>query len=86
MEKAEAGRAIHQAATLGFSANVLYSSTRCETFLAYFRGHQPLFNDRFAGASGYYVYEEVPGSDRKSGVTGRGLEGFTDSAMKVFGL
>ncbi len=86
VEKAEAGRAINQAATLGFSANVLYSSTRCETFLAYFRGHQPLFNDRFAGASGYYVYEEVPGSDRKSGVTGRGLEGFTDSAMKVFGL
>ena len=37
-------------------------------------------------ANGYYVYEEVPSAGGKAGVTGRGLEGFTDSVLKVFGI
>ncbi|MEO8203295.1 MAG: hypothetical protein ABI630_05500 [Betaproteobacteria bacterium] len=86
VEKAEAGRAINQEATIGFSANVLYSTARSETFLAYALGQQPLFKDRFAGDAGFYVYEEMPGFGRKSGIAGRGLEGFTDSLMKIFGL
>ncbi|CAM9887540.1 unnamed protein product, partial [Phaeothamnion confervicola] len=86
VERAEAGRQINQAATLGFSANLKYATARCETFASYFMGKQELFNDRFAGDAGFYVYEEMPGLGRKSGIRGRGLEGFTDSLLKVFGL
>ena len=43
-------------------------------------------NDRFDGEPGVCIYEEVPSMSRKSGITGRGLEGLTDSALKVFGV
>lgn len=72
---------------MGFSANSKYSTTRCETFNAYMTGKQALLNDNFAGQSGFYMYEEMPmSSSRKSGVIGRGIEGFFDSFLKVFGI
>ena len=37
-------------------------------------------------APGCFIYEEVPNDGRKPGLTGRGLEGFTDAALKVFGI
>ena len=86
LETAQSGRLVNQAATLGFSANLQYSNTRCETFVTYWRGQQGLFNDRFDGEPGVCIYEEVPSMSRKSGITGRGLEGLTDSALKVFGV
>jgi hypothetical protein len=86
LEPAQTGRLINQAATLGFSANLRYSVTRCETFVSYWRGEQELFNDQFFGESGVYIYEEMPSLDRKAGITGRGLEGLTDSVLKVFGV
>ncbi len=79
-------RLINQAATLGFSANLDYRTIRCETFVPYLRGQEDLFNDLFAGAPGWFVYEEMPARDRKAGVTGRGLEGITDAILKVFGI
>lgn len=80
------GRMINQDATIGFSANLEYRNTRCETFISYFRGKESLFNDQFAGSPGLFIYEEMPASDRKTGITGRGMEGVVDAALKVFGI
>jgi uncharacterized protein (AIM24 family) len=79
-------RLINQSATLGFSANLEYRTTRCETFVAYLRGKEDLFNDLFAGGHGRFVYEEMPAGGRRGGVTGRGLEGLADAALKAFGI
>jgi len=100
IERADGGRAINQAATIGFSANVAYATRRCETFVAYLTGRQALLNDCFgerasavagpgaadAAPEGFYVYEEMPHVGKKAGITGRGLEGLTDSLLKVFGV
>ena len=90
MERPAAGRAINQALTMGFSANLHYGNTRCETFVAYWMGQQDLFNDRFAspvpGEGGWYVYEEMLHPERKTGITGRGLEGLSDALLKALGI
>ena len=86
IETAGSPRSINQAATLGFSANLGYANTRCETFVSYWTGKEDLFNDLFTGDAGVYVYEEMPDAKRTTGVTGRGLEGFTDAVLKVFGI
>jgi uncharacterized protein (AIM24 family) len=79
-------RLINQSATLGFSANLDYRNTRCETFVAYLRGKEDLFNDLFAGGPGWFVYEEMPAAGRRTGLVGRGLEGVTDAILKAFGI
>ena len=86
VEQAGTGRRINQAATIGFSANLDYSTMRCETFAAYLMGKQELLNDSFAGKPGFYIYEEMPHFGKRTGIAGRGLEGFTDSILKVFGI
>ncbi|MDP1672463.1 MAG: hypothetical protein Q8L65_05015, partial [Burkholderiales bacterium] len=86
IEAAQTGRRINQAGTMGFSANLMYSTTRCETFVSYLMGEQELLNDSFTGAPGFYVYEETPNFGRRTGLTGRGLEGVFDSFLKAFGL
>jgi hypothetical protein len=86
VEKAGKGRRINQASTMGFSANLLYSTARAETFLPYLMGEQELFVDSFDGGNGYYIYEEMPNYGKKSGITGRGIEGIADSVFKVFGI
>ena len=80
------GRVISQAATLGFSTSTAYSTSRCQTFLPYLLGRAPLLNDRFDGEVGFCVYEEALPADARKGVFGRGLEGLTDSVLKVFGV
>ncbi|CAN5897452.1 hypothetical protein BH11PSE8_BH11PSE8_12690 [soil metagenome] len=96
VEPATGGRAINQAATIAFSANLPYSTHRCETFVAYLLGQQELLNDCFGSSrdaglgavsdAGYFVYQEMPHADRRVGITGRGLEGLTDSVLKVLGV
>ena len=44
------------------------------------------FNDVFGGGARFFAYEELPAGGRKTGITGRGLEGLTDAALKVFGI
>lgn len=83
---AGSGRVVNQAATIGFSANLDYSVSRCETFASYLLGKKELFNDRFSGGPGYYVYEEMPHFGRRTGITGRGIEGILDSLRQVFGI
>ncbi len=96
IEPATGGRAINQAATIAFNANLPYSTRRCETFVAYLLGQQALLNDCFGSArgadaqdardAGFFVYQEMPHSDRKAGITGHGLEGLTDSVLKILGV
>jgi hypothetical protein len=85
VEAAEAGRSLSPDATIGFSANLHYSSRRCETLFSYLSGQKPLLNDSFTGGSGYYVYQEMP-YQRRSGFFGRGLEGALDAALKPLGI
>ena len=96
VEPATGGRAINQAATIAFSANLPYSTRRCETFAAYLLGQRELLNDCFGSAqgagvieerdAGFFVYEELPHAERKAGITGRGLAGVSDSVLKVLGV
>ena len=86
IEKPELGRSINQSSTIGFSANLGYSTRRTETFGAYVLGKQELLNDSFSGKDGFFIYEEVPRFNKKTGVVGRGLEGIADSLLKVVGI
>lgn len=86
VEAPGSGRLINQAATLGFSANLAYATTRCETFMSYWRGKEDLFNDLFTGENGVYAYEEVPDPQRTAGIAGRGLRGIADTILKLFGV
>jgi hypothetical protein len=86
LEPAGTGRAIDRNATLGFGAHLDYAPRRSETFGAYLLGVNALFDDGFAGGTGYCLYEEMPYSGRRPGLTGRGLEGLTDGLLKVFGI
>lgn len=79
-------RMINQNSTLGFSTTLYYSCTRCETFWSYFLGKDSLFNDKFDGNSGFFVYEEMPGGGAKDGSTKGKLEGAFDTFLKIFGL
>jgi uncharacterized protein (AIM24 family) len=79
-------RIINQAATIGFSANLEYKNSRCETFVSYLRGKENLFNDLFGGGPGRFIYEQTSAESRRAGLTGRGLEGMIDAALKVFGI
>ncbi len=85
-ETAGPGRSIDQNQTIGFSAHLAYAPRRSETFGAYLLGVNGLFNDSFAGGHGIFVYEEMPYSGRRSGLTGRGLEGVSDVLLKFFGI
>ena len=78
-------RVINQSATLAFSARLRCQVTRCETFTAYLRGQDDLFNDRFSGEPGAFVYELSP-ADAPGRRFGRGLEGVTDAVLKAFGI
>lgn len=84
-ELAAAGRSIDQAATIGFGGELDYLPRRSATFGAYLLGINGLFDDAFAG-EGIYVYEEMPYHGRRSGLTGRGLEGVTDVLLQAFGI
>lgn len=87
LESAADGRVINQAGVLGFSAGVERSTARCDTFLPYLRGQQDLFNDRFHGAGGWFVYEEMPSPGApRSLLFGKGFAGLADSVLKVFGI
>jgi hypothetical protein len=86
VEKAGNGRRISQAATVGFSSNLKYSTTPSETFFPYLIAQKPLLNDIFTGDSGFYVYEELLGNNTKSGIGFKGLEGVSDAVLKVFGI
>jgi len=77
---------VSQAATIGFSADLGYSTVRSETFTAYVLGRKALFNDRFTGTTGYFVYQEIPSTQQRGGFAGRSLQGLMDGVLKAFGI
>jgi hypothetical protein len=85
VQEPDRGRSINQAATIGFSSRLSYRTSRTETFLAYLTGQKTLLNDRFDGP-GYCLYQEMPQSTGRAGVTGKGLEGILDGCLKAFGI
>ncbi|MES2318949.1 MAG: hypothetical protein V4631_15830 [Pseudomonadota bacterium] len=86
VEPAGQGRLISQSSSLGFSANVDYSTVRCETFYPFYQGKTALLQDRFEGSTGYYVYDETPRGGKRGNFFERGLEGLSDAVLKIFGI
>lgn len=78
-------RLIDHSATIGFSAHLDYSNTRCETFIPYLRGQKDLFKDLFGGHKGVFLYEETPNSG-DSARRGLGIESLLEGILKIFGL
>lgn len=86
VEAAGRGRLISQEATLGFSANLDYSTVRSDTFFPYYMGHVALLQDRFTGGPGHYVYDETPRGGKQGNIASRGLEGLMNGVLKAFGI
>ncbi|MET0981726.1 MAG: hypothetical protein ABWY02_06470 [Telluria sp.] len=84
--QADGDHLVRQSATLGFSADVAYSTLRSAPFLPYLQGQTDLLYDRFSGGQGIYVHDETPATGRAGGRIKRGLEGLSDGVLKVFGL
>lgn len=79
-------RLLDQSATLGFSAHLDYSNSRYETFMPYLQGKKDLFKDQFAGTHGVFLCEEMPDGGESSAKGGKGIEGFLEGILKIFGL
>jgi hypothetical protein len=86
--KADGGhraRRTNQDATIGFTPNLRYRPVRAETFWAYYRDKNPLFDDLFEG-EGVFLCQEIVGE----GGTGKKLRNFWsrawDGVLKVFGI
>ena len=86
LDTGDSGKIVSQSVTIGFGAHLSYSTSRCETFMAYLWGKRRLFNDRFSGENGVFAYEGMQDHKHVSGLTGRGLEGIFDVVLKVGGL
>lgn len=69
--------------TIGFSPTLTYRSYRAETFWAYYRGMNPLFDDGFSG-QGVFLCQEV--SLAPGGGPRRFWAGIWDGLLKLFGL
>ncbi len=81
---AEKGRRTNQDSTIGFMPSLSYRSVRAETFWAYFRGKNPLFDDLFQG-EGTFLCQEI--AVKGEAATARRFwaqlwQGFT----KIFGM
>ncbi len=83
VEPATSGRRINSGLTAAFTPALQFSPRRAETFMAYFRGASPLFDDFFRG-SGLTINQQVGGG--AVGGARRWWEGVFNAIGKVFGL
>lgn len=77
-------RRTNQDATIGFTPNLRYRPVRAETFWAYYRGMNPLFDDLFEG-NGLFLCQEVS----RQGDAAKARKFWTHvwgGVLKVFGL
>ncbi len=74
----------NRAATIGFTPGLDYQPVRAETFWAYYRGKNPLFDDLFAG-HGLFLLQETSSSADGS-LAGRFWASIWNGMLKVFGL
>jgi len=77
------GRRSNQDATIGFTPTLAYAAARAETFWAYFRGRNPLFDDVFRGR-GIFICQEI--ASGAAGGVRRFWSGFFNSAAKALGI
>ncbi|HTQ29699.1 MAG TPA: hypothetical protein VMI53_00675 [Opitutaceae bacterium] len=77
-------RRANQDVTIGFTPNLEYRPVRAETFWAYFRNMNPLFDDLFAGV-GLFLCQRTAARGPASGAR-RFWAGLWGGVLKVFGL
>ena len=77
------GRRVNSHLTAAFSPHLNYSPKRAETFVAYIRGKNALFDDFFQG-SGHVIQQQVTGGQRNPAA--RIWEGVFGAIGKVFGI
>ena len=83
VERASKGRRVNSTLTVAFSPTLEHSPARAETFWAYFRGANPLFDDFFSG-TGVVIQQQV--GDSRGGIAARFWESFFGAVRKIFGL
>ncbi len=81
---ANPARRTNQDATLGFTPGLAYRPVRAETFWAYFRGKNPLFDDLFEG-SGVFLCQETTAKGETAQAR-KFWAGLWGALMRVFGL
>ncbi len=77
------GRRVNSHLTAAFSPHLNYSPRRAETFVAYIRGKNALFDDYFQG-DGCVIQQQVTGGQRNPAA--RIWEGIFGAIGKVFGI
>lgn len=78
------GRRANQDATLGFTPGLAYRPVRAETFWAYFRGQNALFDDLFEG-TGVFLCQQTSARG-EAAAERRALAGFWSGVLRIFGL
>lgn len=77
-------RRTNQDSTIGFTPNLSYSPVRAETFWSYYRGMNPLFDDRFSGA-GLFILQETS-AEGPGAKSGKFWSSVWNGVLKVFGV
>jgi len=77
-------RRTNQDATIGFTPGLAYRPIRAETFWAYFRGMNPLFDDLFEG-TGVFLCQETSAKGAQEQVR-KFWAGLWSGLLRVFGL
>ncbi len=77
------GRRANQDSTIGFTPDLEFGATRAETFWAYFRGFNPLFDDVFRG-EGTFLCQEISKGENAGPL--RFWAGFRDAFLKIVGI
>ncbi len=77
------GRRVNRNLTAAFSPHLNYSPKRAETFVAYLRGKNSLFDDFFQG-SGHVIQQQATGG--KTNPAARIWQGVFGAVGKVFGI
>jgi len=77
-------RRVNRDALIGFTPGLGYRPVRAETFWAYLRGRNPLFDDRFEG-QGVFLSQENTARDPAEQEPGLGAR-LRDAWLKCFGL
>jgi hypothetical protein len=80
----EPARRVNRDALIGFTPGLGYRPVRAETFWAYLRGRNPLFDDRFEGA-GVFLSQENTARDPSEKEPGLGAR-LWEAWLKCFGL
>jgi hypothetical protein len=77
-------RRTNQDATIGFTPGLAYRPVRAETFWAYFRGMNPLFDDLFDGV-GVFLCQETSAKGPQENVR-KFWSGLWSGLLRIFGL